>query len=230
MHDQPRYRPLAASPFFGDGRSARPLVQGTVARGHLRTDTRYYQGKDGQEFSTEFPMKLTRELLVRGQQRYDIYCAPCHSRTGDGEGMVVQRGFRHPPTFHQERLYNQPVGHFYDVITNGFGAMASYASRVPVDDRWAIVAYIRALQLARNATVQDVPPAERSKLESAPPRQEPPPAQTPIENTPARPPGQITPGGPAQPLPGADIPPPPGAKGRPKGAKGGPTGTEGRPK
>jgi mono/diheme cytochrome c family protein len=194
MHDQPRYRPLAGSQFFGDGRSARPLVQGTVARGHLRIDTRYYQGKDGQEFSTEFPMKLTRELLVRGRQRYDIYCAPCHGRTGDGEGMVVQRGFRHPPTFHQERLYNQPVGHFYDVITNGFGAMASYASRVPVDDRWAIVAYLRALQLARNATIQDVPPEARSILDSTPPRQEPRPGQTPIENTPARPPGQITPG------------------------------------
>ena len=157
MHNQPRYRPLDASSFFNDGRSARPLVPGTVARGHLRTDTKLYRGRDGQEFVTEIPLKVTRELMVRGQDRYNIFCTPCHGRIGDGEGMVVQRGFRHPPTFHQERLHNQPVGHFYDVITSGFGAMASYASRIPVEDRWAIVAYIRALQLAHNATITDVP-------------------------------------------------------------------------
>lgn len=168
MHNQPRYRPLDASLFFNDGRSARPLVPGTVARGHLRTDSKLYRGRDGQEFVTEIPLKVTRELLVRGQDRYNIFCTPCHGRTGDGEGMVVQRGFRHPPTFHQERLHNQPVGHFYDVITSGFGAMASYASRIPVEDRWAIVAYIRALQLAHNATIADVPASDRAKLEAAP--------------------------------------------------------------
>ena len=168
MHDQPRYRPLAASSFFSDGRSARPLVEGTVARGQLRSDPKLYRGRDGQGFVTEMPLKVTHELLLRGQDRYNIYCTPCHGRTGDGEGMVVQRGFRHPPTFHQERLHNQPVGHFYDVITNGFGAMASYASRVPVEDRWAIVAYIRALQLAHNATIADVPAADRVRLDAAP--------------------------------------------------------------
>jgi mono/diheme cytochrome c family protein len=165
MHDQPRYRPLASSNFFSDGRASRPLVPGTIARGYLRTDTRYYRGRDAGELVSEMPVKVTRELLVRGQERYNIYCSPCHGRTGDGEGMVVLRGFRHPPSFHQERLYNQPVGHFYDVITNGFGAMASYANRIAVEDRWAIVAYVRAIQLSQNATVDDVPPAERSRLQ-----------------------------------------------------------------
>jgi mono/diheme cytochrome c family protein len=168
MHDQPRYRPLAASTFFADGRSARPAVPGTIARGHLRTDAKFYKGRDGANLVAELPIPVTREVLNRGRERFNIYCSPCHSRTGDGEGMVVQRGFRHPPTFHQERLHNAPVGHFYDVITNGFGAMASYASRIPVNDRWAIVAYVRALQLSHNATIDDVPPAERSKLEAAP--------------------------------------------------------------
>jgi hypothetical protein len=194
MHDQPRYRPLAGSTFFADGRSARPVVPGTVARGHLRTDARYFRGRDGADFVNELPMKVTRPLLLRGQQRFDIYCAPCHSRTGDGEGMVVLRGFRHPPTFHQERLYNQPAGHFYDVITNGFGAMASYASRVPVEDRWAIVAYIRALQLAHNASLEDVPASERQALDAAPPRQAtPPPDGSPAQAPPGREPGATAP-------------------------------------
>jgi hypothetical protein len=168
MHNQPRYRPLSSSDFFTDGRAARPQVPGTVARGRLRADTRYYQGREGRELVSALPVKLTRELLLRGQDRYDIFCAPCHGRTGDGEGMVVLRGFRHPPSFHQERLYLQPVGHYYDVITNGFGAMASYASRVPVGDRWAVVAYIRALQLSHNAGIDDVPAAERPPLLAAP--------------------------------------------------------------
>jgi mono/diheme cytochrome c family protein len=167
MHDQPRYRPLADSSFFPDGRASRPLVAGTIARGHLKADSRYFAGKQGNEFVNELPVQLTRDLLVRGQQRYDIFCAPCHGRAGDGEGMVVQRGFRHPPSFHQERLHNQALGHFYDVITNGFGAMSSYASRIPVADRWAIVAYIRALQLSQNATIEDVPAAERTALQAA---------------------------------------------------------------
>jgi hypothetical protein len=172
MHDQPRYRPLADSSFFADKRASRPLVPGTIARGHLRTDTRYFAGREGAAFVTELPVKLTRDLLLRGQDRYDIFCSPCHGRAGDGEGMVVQRGFRHPPSFHQERLYNQPVGHYYDVIANGFGAMASYASRIPVGDRWAIVAYIRVLQLSQNATIDDVPAAERPALQAA--RNQPP--------------------------------------------------------
>lgn len=167
MHDQPRYRPLAASSFFPDGRSARPLVDGTVARGKLKTDTRLHKGKDGDAFVTQIPLPVTRQLLARGQDRYNIYCTPCHSAIGDGEGMVVKRGFKHPPSYHIDRLRNQPVGYFYDVIANGFGAMPSYASRIPVEDRWAIVSYVRALQLSQNATIEDVPPAERASLDAS---------------------------------------------------------------
>ena len=169
MHDQPRYRPLASSDLFGDGRSARPQVPGTVARGHLRADSKYFQGRDGKELVTNLPVPLTRDLLLRGQERYNIYCSPCHGRLGDGEGMVVLRGFRHPPSFHMDRLRQQPVGHFFDAMTNGFGAMASYASRVPVEDRWAIAAYIRALQLSQGATIDDVPASERGKLQGGQP-------------------------------------------------------------
>jgi len=165
MHDQPRYRPLGESAFFADGRASRPAVEGTVARGQLRTDKRFFQGREGSEFVDTMPVPVTMDVLRRGRERYNIYCSPCHGLTGSGEGMVVQRGFRHPPTFHSDRLRQLPVGHFFDAITNGFGAMASYASRVPVRDRWAIIAYIRALQLSQNATIGDVPPGERSRLD-----------------------------------------------------------------
>ena len=170
MHDQPRYRPLAASGLFPDGRSARPVVDGTVARGNLRTDARMYKGKDGDKFTGTLPVPLTRALLDRGRNRFNIYCTPCHGRLGDGEGMVVQRGFKHPPTYHQDRLRNQPAGYIFDIITNGYGSMISYAARVPVEDRWAIVAYVRALQLSQNANINDVPPADRASLDAqAPP-------------------------------------------------------------
>lgn len=164
MHDPPRYRAQGSSDFFSDGRVNRPVVEGTVARGQLRADTKFYQGREGGEFVKTLPVELTKDLVKRGQERYNIYCSPCHGMVGDGEGMVVQRGFRHPPSFHLERMRELPVGHYYDVITNGFGAMSSYASRIPVKDRWAIVAYVRALQLSQNATMQDVPEAERGKL------------------------------------------------------------------
>jgi mono/diheme cytochrome c family protein len=169
MSEQPRYTPLAASGFFADGMSARPLVEGTVARGGLRLDERYYEGKAGTQPVAEFPLAVTRELLERGRVRFNIFCTPCHGSLGNGDGIVVQRGFRAPPSYHIDRLRTAPVGHFFDVVTNGFGAMASYASRVPVRDRWAIIAYIRALQLSQQATLPDVPAAERPKLQEAKP-------------------------------------------------------------
>jgi len=174
MHNQPRYKPLAATDFFGDGRSARPLVDGTVARGYLRIDSARYTGKvKGQEVDT-FPFAITRADVLRGQERYNIYCSPCHSRIGDGNGMVVRRGFRQAASYHTQRLINAPVGHFFDVMTNGYGAMPSYASRVEPDDRWRIAAYIRVLQFSENAHVDDVPADQRSKLDEGPMTPPPP--------------------------------------------------------
>lgn len=168
MHDQPRYKPLAGTDFFGDGRSARPVVEGTVARGHLRIDTARYSGKvDGQDVDV-FPFPITKEDLARGQQRFNIYCSPCHSRIGDGNGMIVRRGFRQAASYHTGKLIKAPVGHFFDVIMNGFGAMPSYAARVEPDDRWRIAAYIRVLQLSENAKIEDVPIDKRAGLEAAP--------------------------------------------------------------
>jgi mono/diheme cytochrome c family protein len=173
MHDQPRYKPLAGTDFFGDGRSARPAIEGTVARGHLRIDTALFTGKvDGAEVDA-FPFAITRADLERGQERFNIYCSPCHSRVGDGNGMVVRRGFPQAANYHTDKLRNAPVGHFYDVITNGFGAMASYAARVEPLDRWRIAAYIRVLQLSQNAKLDDAPPEQRSALEQAPAQEGP---------------------------------------------------------
>ena len=168
MHDQPKYVPLRPSDFFADGRSARPITEGTVASGHLNADTLYYTGKgaDGKP-SNLFPVPVTKELILRGEQRYNIYCTPCHDRTGSGYGMIVRRGYRRPPTYHSDRLREQPNGYFYDVITNGFGAMPDYAAQVQPPDRWAIVAYIRALQLSQQASINDVPAADRSQLDAA---------------------------------------------------------------
>jgi mono/diheme cytochrome c family protein len=164
MHVQPKYKPLDPSSFFDDGRSARPEVPGTVAHGHLRSDELLYTGKVKGEEADAFPFPVTREVLERGRERYNIYCSPCHDYTGSGRGMVVQRGFPPPPSYHLERLLKAPAGHFYDVMTNGYGAMYSYASRVTPEDRWAIVAYIRALQLSQHARLEDVPPQEREHL------------------------------------------------------------------
>jgi mono/diheme cytochrome c family protein len=169
MHDQPRYKPLAASEFFADGRSARPMVEGTVARGHLRIDEARYTGKLDGEDVDQFPIPIAKEDIERGQSRFNVYCTPCHGRLGDGNGMVVLRGFRQPPSYYSERLVNAPVGHFFDVISNGFGAMPSYASRVQSDDRWRIVAYIRALQLSESASLNDVPADQRQNLTVEPP-------------------------------------------------------------
>ena len=164
MHLQPKYKPLDSSNFFDDGRSARPPVPGTVARGHLRIDEHLYAGKVNGVPVDTFPFPITRHDLERGRGRYNIYCAPCHDDTGHGQGMVVQRGFPAPPSYHIERLRQAPVGHFFDVMTNGYGTMYSYASRVSPEDRWRIAAYIRALQLSEHATLDDVPEKERARL------------------------------------------------------------------
>lgn len=164
MHDQAKYKPLKASSFFDDGRGSRPVLPDTVARGHLNDDALLYTGKSGADFAKVFPYPVTRPLLARGQERYNIYCAPCHDRTGGGNGMIVRRGYRKPPSFHIDRLRGMPVGYFFDVITHGFGVMPDYASQVPVDDRWAIVAYLRALQLSQHAALTDVPANEQAKL------------------------------------------------------------------
>ena len=176
MHDAPRYEPLEASSFFADGHSARPIVANTVARGQLREDEHLYTGKVSGQLAAEFPMPVTPEVMARGQERFNVFCAPCHARTGDGTGMIVQRGFRQPPSYYEDRLVNAPVGYLYDVMTNGFGAMQDYAAQVPVSDRWAIAAYIRALQLSRRGTVNEVPADRREELESSPVTPAPPPA------------------------------------------------------
>ena len=164
MHVQPKYKPLAPTSFFDDGRSERPVVPGTVARGHLQIDEQLYTGKVNGALAETFPFPITRQDLARGQERFSIFCSPCHGRLGDGQGMIVQRGFPPPPSYHQDRLRQAPVGHFFDVITNGYGRMYSYASRVPPEDRWRIIAYIRALQLSQRATINDVPENEREQL------------------------------------------------------------------
>jgi len=168
MQAMPYYRPLAQSNFFADKRAARPLIAGTVARGHLDADTYYYTGKIGSNPGDYMPFPVTAEVLQRGQQRYNIYCSPCHSEVGDGNGMIVQRGYKRPPSYHTDRLRKEPIGHFFDVITHGYGVMPDYAAQVPPEDRWAIAAYIRALQLSQDATKADVPAG--TQIASRPPK------------------------------------------------------------
>jgi mono/diheme cytochrome c family protein len=179
MHDQPRFKPLAESDFYPDLRSARPPVEGTVARGQLHEDEYFYTGKIGNNPGDLMPFPVNAELLERGQERYNIFCAPCHSRLGDGNGVIPARGFpRKPPSYHIDRLRKVPLGYLFDVVTNGFGAMPDYAAQIPARDRWAIVAYVRALQLSQDATTADVPPGQ--KIPSEPPRfQEPGSGATP---------------------------------------------------
>ncbi len=157
MHIQPKMLPLRQSDFYEDGRGSRTPPDGTIARGELRDDTYLYTGMINGKPGDRMPFPATREVLERGRERFNIYCAPCHSRLGDGNGMIVQRGFRHPPSFHEARLRQAPLGHFYDVMTNGFGAMPDYAAQVNTRDRWAIAAYIRTLQLSQNAPAALVP-------------------------------------------------------------------------
>jgi mono/diheme cytochrome c family protein len=196
MAKQPKYLPLEASEFFEDGRSARPLIAGTVARGHLHTDEAFYAGKLGPSAETiravsiigagsgnllsplalalsqsayvdVFPFPVTLEVLSRGRERFTIFCAVCHGPLGDGDGVVVERGFTRPPTYHSDRLRSAPVGYFYDVITHGFGSMPDYSAQVSAKDRWAIAAYIRALQLSQNARLSELPPEERKAATAA---------------------------------------------------------------
>ena len=168
MHLQPKYNPEVPSDFFSDGRSVRQPVTGTVARGQLRTDELMYTGKSDGNVADMFPFAIGPAELARGRERFNIYCTPCHGYTGYGDGMIVQRGFPAPPSFHTDRLRQAPVGHFFDVMTNGFGLMYSYASRVSPQDRWYIAAYIRALQRSQHAPMSDLPPAQASALEAQP--------------------------------------------------------------
>lgn len=168
MFQQPFSKPLERSDFFQDNQMAsRPLVANAVARGHLNEDEAFYTGKIGTNLVETFPFPITRQVLERGRERFDIYCAPCHGRTGEGNGMIVQRGFPPPPSYHIDRLRQAPAGYFVDVITKGYGVMYSYAERVEPADRWAISAYIRALQQSRDASLNDIPGEIRARLEEA---------------------------------------------------------------
>jgi len=164
MRNQEKYKPLAESHFFADKMASRPLVEGTVARGALKEDDHLYTGKVDGKHTETFPFEVDETVLKRGQQRYDIYCAVCHDRLGYGNGMVVQRGFKQPPSFHDARLVAAAPGYYFDVITHGFGDMNNYAGQIKAYDRWAIIAYIRALQLSQNATLADADPVEAEKL------------------------------------------------------------------
>jgi cytochrome c553 len=181
MHDTPRYEPLEATTFFANGQSERQPVVNTVARGQLHEDRHLEEGiVDGKPAET-FPMPVTEEVIRRGQERFNVFCSPCHGRTGYGNGMIVQRGFRQPPSYHEDRLRNAPVGYFFDVMTHGFGAMQDYSAQVPVADRWAIAAYIRALQLSQRATMDDVPEGRRAELDRTPAVAPPPPGIPPAQ-------------------------------------------------
>ncbi len=179
MDNQPRHEPLEASTFFADGMASRPLVAGTVARGHLQIDEAFYTGKVAGQHVSEFPLdsvaeklkltgdrpEITRLVLLRGKERFNIFCAVCHDEVGTGRGMVVQRGFPQPPSYHIERLREVPAGHMYDVITNGFGRMPDHAEQIPPADRWAIVAYVRALQLSQHADYAELADEDRRVLQ-----------------------------------------------------------------
>ncbi len=171
MHNQPRYKPLGETQFFPDNRQSRPLLAGVVARGELREASEFYTGKstvlgkDGKPLDLDyFPLPVTRELVERGHQRFDVFCSPCHGRIGNGLGMIVQRGMKQPPSYHIDRLRNAPPGHFFDVITNGYGAMYNYAAQIGPRDRWAIISYLRALQYSENVNASELTADARAKL------------------------------------------------------------------
>jgi mono/diheme cytochrome c family protein len=168
MHDAPRYEAFEANATFADNRASRSAPVGTVARGWLREDEALYTGKVAGQPVDEYPFAIGRAELMRGQERFNIYCTPCHGKVGDGNGMVVQRGLRQAASFHQDRLRQEKLGYFYDVITNGFGAMPDYATQIPVRDRWLIVAYVRTLQMSQHASVNDVPADRRGALDASP--------------------------------------------------------------
>jgi mono/diheme cytochrome c family protein len=168
MAHQPQYDPLEKSSAFADANSSRPVVEGTVAQGALDPTDVLLTGKVGDAFIDDFPLPLTPELMARGRERYNIYCSPCHGLAGYGDGMIVARGYRKPPSFHTDQLRSRSNGHLFDVITNGFGAMPAYRAQVRAEDRWAIVAYERALQVSQNASLADVPEADRATLDADP--------------------------------------------------------------
>ena len=167
MHDQPKFKPLAQNDFYADQRAARPAVAGTIARGQLRDDSPLYTGKADGKFVELLPVPLTAALLDRGRERFTIYCTPCHGQTGRGDGMVVRRGYRRPVSFHTDRLRGERVGYYYDVMTNGFGAMPDYATQISVKDRWAIAAYVRALQLSQFMNAAELDPEARKQIGAA---------------------------------------------------------------
>jgi mono/diheme cytochrome c family protein len=164
MHDQPKYEPLEASGFFADGRTSRPRLPGTVARGEPWADTPRTTGKEGEAFVPAIPLPVTAAVLARGRERYDVFCAVCHDRVGTGNGMIVQRGYRRPPSLHEARLRDVEAGHLFDVVGRGFGVMPGYAAQIPTDDRWAIVAYVRALQLSQRAPLRVLNDTDRARL------------------------------------------------------------------
>jgi hypothetical protein len=166
MNDQAKYKPLGASDFFADGRASRPPVPGTIPRGYLRDDAHLYTGRVDGVLVNTFPFPMDLKALKRGQERYNIYCTPCHDGVGNGNGMIVRRGYKQPPSLHIDRLRDAPAGHFYDVITNGLGGMPDYAAQIPVEDRWKIVAYVRALQLSQRASPADVPPDKLREMQA----------------------------------------------------------------
>lgn len=168
MHDQPRFKPFARSDFYADQRASRPLVEGTVARGQLREDALLFTGQQDGRFAAELPFPLSADVLQRGRERFQIFCTPCHGQTGRGDGMVVRRGYRKAASFHDDRLRGEPVGYFFDTITRGFGAMPDYAGQIPVRDRWAIAAYVKALQLSQHADVAQLSPDQVKRLQAAP--------------------------------------------------------------
>lgn len=165
MHDQPKLEAYERSDFFNDGRAMREIPENTVARGQLFEDELLHTGKVNGQPSEELPFPATRELLARGRDRYNVYCTPCHGQTGMGNGMVVQRGYKPPPSLHAEPQRSRPLGYYFDVMTNGFGAMPDYRAQVTPEDRWAIAAYLRVLQLSQRASVDDVPADRRSELD-----------------------------------------------------------------
>jgi mono/diheme cytochrome c family protein len=167
MQDQPKLEPLEASAFFPDGRASRPLVEGTVARSEPLGEHPYLTGRADGQLVRQAPVAVSAEALARGHERFDVFCSPCHDRVGTGQGMIVQRGYREPPSLHEQRLRDQPDGYFFDVMTSGFGVMPSYSQQIPVADRWAITLYVRALQLSQGATLADVPADRRNELEGA---------------------------------------------------------------
>jgi mono/diheme cytochrome c family protein len=166
MHDAPKLEPLEKSEFFQDGRASRQLLANTIARGKLKEDKLLFAGRDGDAISETFPFPVTEGVVARGRERFNIYCSPCHAQTGEGNGMIVQRGYKQPPSFHEERLRVMPAGYFFQVMTNGYLTMPSYSLQVSPEDRWAIAAYVKALQLSRNVSASELSADERAKVDS----------------------------------------------------------------